>query len=406
MPVKRLTEEGIARLKAPPGKQVDYRDAVLPGLTLRVNFGGKKTWRAAYRKDGKPDKDGKPGKTYETAKPLGRWPIMGLKEAREAARAFLIDPGKAVDDGTFAEVMDLYLERHVRAQALRSAPEIERSLRVYVLPHWAHRSFASIKRADVTKLLDHIEDQRGKRTADLTLGYIRSMTNFYAKRNDDYTSPIIRGMGRNNGDTRRERILADDEIAALWQVEGAYADLCRFLLLTGQRRRKAETLELKHVVDGAWTIETTKREKPNAGVLPLPQMALDLIHKQLPIRGKPVFGGAGHRDSYKADLDRKLAAALGRPLEPFVIHDLRRTCRSLLSRIGIRPDVAERVLGHRVGSAVAQTYDRWQYAPEMGKALEALAAEVARILGVAVPQQATRAASKAAGAPGRRRLGG
>jgi hypothetical protein len=122
MPVKRLTEETIGKLKAPPGKQVDYRDKGLPGLVLRVNFGGKKTWRAAYRKDGKD------GKRFETAKPLGRYPIMGLMEAREAARAYLLNRDKAVDDGTFAEVMDLYLERHVRANGLRSAPEIERSL--------------------------------------------------------------------------------------------------------------------------------------------------------------------------------------------------------------------------------------------------------------------------------------
>jgi integrase len=395
MPVKRLTEETIGKLKAPPNTQLDYRDAILPGLILRVNFGGKKTWRAAYRKLGKN------GKTYESAKPLGRYPIMRLKAAREAARAFLIDPNKAVDQGTFAEVMDSYLERHVRAQALRTAPEIERSLRVYVLPHWAARPFASVKRGDVTALLDYIEDHHGKRMADLTLGYIRSMMHFYAKRNDDYISPIIRGMGRRNGDSRRERILLDDELRALWKIDGPYADLCRFLLLTGQRRSKAETMEAKHIVDGCWTIETVTREKPNAGVLPLPPMALDLIHKQPPIRGRPVFAGAGYRDSYKADLDRKLAAALGRPVEPWVVHDLRRTCRSLLSRIGIRRDIAERVLGHRVGSSVERTYDRHSYQPEMAEALVKLAAEVARIV-VAVQQQAGRASTLARGAPGRR----
>ena len=35
MPKKRLTEEGVAKLKAPAqGKQLDYYDAVMPGLVL------------------------------------------------------------------------------------------------------------------------------------------------------------------------------------------------------------------------------------------------------------------------------------------------------------------------------------------------------------------------------------
>jgi hypothetical protein len=46
MPRKRLTEEGVAKLKPPPsGKQVDYYET---RLVLRVNYGGAKIWRALY----------------------------------------------------------------------------------------------------------------------------------------------------------------------------------------------------------------------------------------------------------------------------------------------------------------------------------------------------------------------
>ena len=49
MPRKRLTEEGVRKLKPPPkGKQVDYFDAIMPGLVLRMNYGGRKTWRALH----------------------------------------------------------------------------------------------------------------------------------------------------------------------------------------------------------------------------------------------------------------------------------------------------------------------------------------------------------------------
>ena len=58
----------------------------------------------------------------------------------------------------------------------------------------------------------------------------------------------------------------------------------------------------------------------------------------------------------------------------WTLHDLRRTARTLMSRAGVRPDVAERVVGHAVGGAVAQIYDRHSYEAEKRDALERLAA--------------------------------
>jgi integrase len=63
----------------------------------------------------------------------------------------------------------------------------------------------------------------------------------------------------------------------------------------------------------------------------------------------------------------------------WVIHDLRRTARSLLSRAGIASDHAERCLGHVIGG-VRGVYDRHEYFDEKAKAFEALAAQVQRII--------------------------
>jgi len=45
VPSKRLTEEGVRTLKPTPGKQVSYFDKIVPGLLLRVSWGGAKQWR-------------------------------------------------------------------------------------------------------------------------------------------------------------------------------------------------------------------------------------------------------------------------------------------------------------------------------------------------------------------------
>jgi integrase len=64
---------------------------------------------------------------------------------------------------------------------------------------------------------------------------------------------------------------------------------------------------------------------------------------------------------------------------PWVLHDLRRSARSLMSRAGVRPDIAERVLGHAM-KEVEGTYDRHQYRDEKGHALKALAGLIESII--------------------------
>ena len=63
----------------------------------------------------------------------------------------------------------------------------------------------------------------------------------------------------------------------------------------------------------------------------------------------------------------------------WTLHDLRRTARSLMSRAGVRPDIAERVLGHAI-KGVEGVYDRHSYREEKAHALKALANLIENIL--------------------------
>ena len=67
-------------------------------------------------------------------------------------------------------------------------------------------------------------------------------------------------------------------------------------------------------------------------------------------------------------------------LRPFGAHDLRRTLRTGLSRLGFASDLAERVIGHTVGSMILKTYDLYDRMPERRKALADWDREVRRIL--------------------------
>jgi integrase len=386
---KNLTEEGVAKLKAPSGKQFqNYHDGLVPGLVLRVSTKGRKSWVAQYYVKA-PGKDGK-RITMATTKALGVFPVLSVKKAREAARLFLADPHKALaqaDSGSFREVAETFVKRHVEANGLRSKAEIERLLTRYVYPKWGNRPFREIKRGDVADLLDTIQDKNGARQADVVLAVIRKLMNWFAARNDDYVVPVVRGMHRSNGsDHRRKRILNDDEIKALWTACDAMTDksvfgaLVKVLLLTAQRREKVSTMQWADIANGVWTIPTEAREKANAGSLTLPQTVQDIIEEQPRFEDNPyVFAGRGDAalnsfSQCKAALDKLLPG-----MEPWTLHDLRRTAKSLMARAGVLPHVSERVLGHAI-AGVEGVYDRHGYDAEKADALQRLADLVDRIV--------------------------
>jgi integrase len=166
-----------------------------------------------------------------------------------------------------------------------------------ILPAWAGREFTSIRRGDVAKLLDHIEDNHGSAAADSALAHLSRIFNWYVARREDYVSPIVKGMRRTNPRERaRSRILSDDEIRTVWkaaEANGTYGALVRFLLLTAQRRGKVATIRWGDISeDGVWTIPAEDREKGNAVELALPDSALAIIQAQPRFASNPRRGAS------------------------------------------------------------------------------------------------------------------
>jgi hypothetical protein len=87
-----------------------------------------------------------------TTRELGRYPILKLKEARDKARQFLADPQQALaqaDTGSFQEVAENFITRHVEKERLRTQGDIKRLLAKLVYPSWGQRPFRDIRRRDV-----------------------------------------------------------------------------------------------------------------------------------------------------------------------------------------------------------------------------------------------------------------
>jgi integrase len=382
-----MDERTIRNLKPTPGKQMDYFDDAskggVPGLYMRVSSGGTKAWRVVFYPKGQKGRARTQG--------LKRYPIYGLAQARTEAKKFLADPDAAMREqleDTFQTVWELYLKLKIRGEGLRSEKQVVRMINHHVLPDWKHKRMIDLRRGDVTRLLDKIHDRSTAKQADAVLVVLRKIMNFFQSRNDNYISPIVAGMTRTKK-TSRKRILTDEEIRTLWTVTASipkYGPLVRVVLLTAQRREKIATMKRSDIKGSVWTIATERREKPNAELITLPAIALDIINSQPRLNSTdyvfPAGRGLGPFNGFApsfADLKEQMRETLP-DMPDFVLHDLRRTARSLMSRAGVRPDIAERCLGHTVGSSVEQTYDRHSYEMEKAKAFEMLATLITSIL--------------------------
>jgi integrase len=373
---KTLTDKGVKALK-PGAKLYHFADPQMPGHYVRVLPSGAKTFAVIAR--------GPSGKQVLAS--IGTAAMLTIDEARAKARATVAAIKAGADKAgpqTFAAVAENWFRRHVESKGLRSKVETRRYLDKWILPAWSQRAFTAIKRGDVAALLDAVEDKAGAVAADNALKRVSAICAWYQSRHDDYVSPVVRGMRRSNTKERaRTRILTDDEIRAVWkqaEANGTFGAMVRLLLLTAQRREKVAAMRWQDIaIDSTWTIPAEAREKGNALELVLPDAALVIIKAQPRFTSNPyVFAGRGntHFSGYskaKAAFDAKTS------LPHWQLHDLRRTARSLMSRAHIRPDIAERVLGHAI-KGVEGVYDRHSYREEKAHALNALAGLIDSIL--------------------------
>ena len=342
--------------------------------------------------------------------PLGLHGRITAEQARELAKkragevADDRDPAtereatRAVTENTVNAVLDSFIARHARARdrELRSADAIERTFERLVRPKIGAKPIYDLRRRDIVKLLDAIEDENGPVMADRTLAHLRKAFNWWAARDDEFNPPIVIGMARTKPRERaRKRIFDDQEIRDLWNAldqlnDGApacYPRFVRALLLTAQRRDNVATMRWEELSDVGWIIPAEKFKTGQEQVVPL----TDAVEDQLGEKRKKGFvfssdGGkrafSGYSKSKKA-LDARIAVLRRRarrpPMPHWVLHDLRRTARSLMSRAGVPADHAERALGHAI-TGVRAIYDRHAFLAEKRDALQRLAALVERIL--------------------------
>jgi integrase len=367
-----LTDRFCATAKARDGEvQTDYFDTQASGLALRVSQTGHRSWTFHYTLD------------KRRRLTFGNYPAISLSSARtraDEARAAVAaghDPHLTATE-TLRDICELYLARE--GDKLRSVKWRKGVLDRHVYPTLGLRPIAEIRRSEIVRLLDRIEEQSGATMATQTLAIVRKIMNWHATRSDEFRSPIVRGMARiQRSEQARDRALSDDELRKVWTTHcGVFSDYVRFLLLTAARRNEVAGMTWDEVTGGDWTLPARRNKTGVELVRPLSNAAQAILGS-LPKDGEFVWSTDGGVTPIAGFSKFKLQFDNVSGTRGWHIHDLRRTARSLMSRAGVPSDHAERCLGHVIGG-VRGVYDRHEYHAEKAQAFEALAAQIERIV--------------------------
>jgi integrase len=363
-----------------------FFDSELPGFGLRLRATGARTWMVQYAIAGRTRRivlgstavlD--PGKARDTAKDILAKVRLGQDPAGEKMKA----RAKAAE--TVGALLPHFLERQQARLKPRSFEETNRHLTAHAAPLHPWPIETIDRRAIATRLAE-IAKVSGPAASNRVRTSLSAFFTWAAREGYVDSNPVAyTNKAVENGS--RERVLADDELAAIWRAAGddQYGAIIKLLMSSGARRDEIASLRWSEVDLDAATImlppARTKNRREH--VIPLSGQALAILAAQ-PRRTEAdgterdhVFGysrGRGWQDwsGSKADLDARIAAARkGKALE-WRLHDFRRSLSTALhERFNVSPHVVEAILGH-VGvykAGVRGVYNKAIYLDERRRAL-------------------------------------
>ncbi len=378
MPKKALTAASVERIKPPTKGQVEVFDKGYPGLALRISYGGRKTWSAFYRLNGKLHRIS-----------LGTYPAMGLTEAREAWRQARQDVAKGIDPGlahrlekpatSFTAVAEEWLRRDQSGN--KSIAAMTRIVNRELLPAWGNRPIQEIGRRDVLNLIDSIVDRGAVIMARRVQARLHRLFRWCVGRGIIAVNPVA-DLPKPGSETRRDRVLSDDELVQAWKgtetLGFPFGPAFQLLIVTGARREEIGRLKWSEIDGDTIRLKGDRTKNGEAHDIPLSAPARALLERVPRIAGSEfVFTANGHKPVAAWSTAKERLDAIV-PIAPWRIHDLRRVVASGCQRLGIGLQVVEAILGHIAGSraGIVGIYQRHTYADEKRSALEAWGAHV------------------------------
>lgn len=372
-----LTDAQIRRLR-PSEKDQKISDGL--GLYILVKPTGSLLWRMAYRFGGK-----------QKSLALGKYPYVGLSEARQkrdAAKILLakgVDPSQRIkaekalaalsSGNTFDVIADEMLAKVVREGLAETTLKKKRWLLDLARPDLGTRPIKDISASEILVTLRKVEAQGNYETARrlrATIGQVFRYAIATTRADNDPTFGL-KGALTTPKVTHRAAITNWQSLAGLirciWEYEGSYETcaalkLMVFLYPRPGELRKAAWKEFD-LSKGIWTIPAIRTKMRREHRKPLSQAAIDVLKELQKLTGTRPIVFPSVSSPKRPISENTMNAALRRmgfTKEEMTSHGFRATASTLLNESGKwNPDAIEAELGHVGADEVRRAYHRAAY---------------------------------------------
>jgi integrase len=382
-------------------------DNAVTGLGLRARVTGSCSWVLVYRKRGAGRKE--PVRRVT----LGSWPGLTLDAARAAAKAMVgeialkKDPAMELRNERNRErrivsrAFDDY-ERSLQRRKIVNMKAVMSTLRRGLAP-LMNQEIDTLTRKDLMTQIEALENAGKPGAAQDLRSHSRAWLEWCVARGLVQFN-VLAGLRRARssraerlGDENKGKALPDNEIVALWNAAatlGPFGGLIRLGLLTGMRRGELGRLRWSDVRDDRIVLAPHATKTGVQHEIPVTATMRAVLSAQTKTTSDLVFPSSRTNARMRGwtSLVNSAVSASG---VAFKLHDLRRTTRTLLSRLGVDEPTAELCIGHvRRGLVAIYNFDRaWAARAD---AFEKVSAHIAAVVGsseapgvVALPARAS-----------------
>ncbi len=380
---KMLTDTALKQLKS---KEKDYKVADRDGMYVVVKKAGSVVFRLDYRLHGRREtltigKYGRDGLTLAQAREKCMAARKAVQDGQSPAQEKQRAKRRLQEAKSFGQFSERWLTQGRMAESTKAMRR-----HIYdrdIAPAWKNRLLTEITPDDLRALCARVKDRGAPATAIHVRDIVKQVYGFAILHGEKVPNPADEvGPASIATFEVRDRALSPSEIRIAFTLLGRIATLptirlgLKLILLTMVRKSELQDAVWSEVdfENAVWSIpkERMKRSKPHN--VYLSQQSLDIL-----IALKTCAGNSPYLlpSRYEADEPmsratfnrvttaiRDLAKEESLPLEPFTVHDLRRTGSTLLNEVGFNADWIEKCLAHEDGRSSRGVYNKAEYEPQ------------------------------------------
>jgi integrase len=375
-----LTDAALKNLKPKPkAYKVTDRD----GMYVYVTPGGTITFRLDYRLNGRREtiqigRYGRDGISLLLARERCLDARRAVREGRSPAIEKQREKRRLKEAKSFGEFGETWLEKAPMADSTRN---MRRSIWNRELePKWRNRLLTEITPDDLRALCGKIVDRGAPATAIHVRDIIKQIFGFAILHGEKVANPADSvGPAAIATFRPRDRSLSPSEIRLVLRLQEQIATLptirlgMRLYFMTMVRKSELQDAVWDEVdfENAVWAIPKERMKRSKAHNVYLSRQALDIMIALKTCAGNSRYLLPSRYDAdapmSRATFNRvttavyELAKAEGLPLEPFTVHDMRRTGSTLLNELGFNSDWIEKCLAHEDGRSSRGVYNKAEY---------------------------------------------